>query len=277
MSFRLIAIDLDGTLLDREMNMPLASREAIRKATEKGVKVIIATGRMYRASLPFVKKLGLDTPLISYNGALVKGSADGKVHLHIPVPIECAKAIIDLARRNKLHLNFYHNDQLYVESLDKYGEDYAKRQNLTPEIIDDLMLLLNAEGPTKLLITCDDALVDKLAPELQEKFGNYLYIAKSWPTYLEIVNKIVSKGYALKFIAEMSNIDRDEVLAIGDHMNDLEMLEYAGVGVAVAKAQPALKEAADYIATSDNGVVETIEKFILSDKPNISEIMDKKR
>ncbi|KXS42895.1 MULTISPECIES: Cof-type HAD-IIB family hydrolase [unclassified Candidatus Frackibacter] len=265
MAYKLIAIDMDDTLLSDEFRMPVAVKDAIAQAVAQGVIVTIATGRMYSSALPYVKDLGLDIPIITYNGALVKEAISGQIVNHRPVPSRIVKEIIDLADKEEWHLNLYLNDKLYVNKLGAESEFYEEIAGIEALLIDDF-LEVSSQPSTKVLVISKDARqADEISKVLQNKFSEELNITKSKPRFIEIMQKGVSKGIALAELAADLGIKKSEIIAIGDSLNDLEMIQYAGLGVAVANAASEVKERADYITKSNEeaGVAEVIKKFVL--------------
>ncbi|MBM7624183.1 Cof-type HAD-IIB family hydrolase [Sporohalobacter salinus] len=266
MEYKLLAIDVDDTLLSDELVLSSRVKNKIRKAVEANVLVTIATGRMYSSALPYAKQLELGLPLITYNGALIKEAISGEVIDHQPIPVELAQEIGALADREDWHLNLYINDKLYVTksgpTVEKYEEISGMRATLVEEEITDFLV----QSPTKLLIIgSSPAQTEGILTRISDEFGDDLSITQSKSTFVEIMQQDVSKGVALKHLAKKFDIKRNEVIAIGDSLNDLEMIEYAGLGVAVANGADELKERSDYVTESneEDGVAGVIDKFIL--------------
>lgn len=269
MGTRLIAIDLDDTLLDRELTIPEEAREAIQAAVRRGIVVTLATGRMYESALPFALSLGLDVPLITYNGALIKTSISREVYRHICIPKGLAEEVIRYCQGHGLHVNLYFNDKLYVREASPEALDYQATRGVSLNVVGDLEEFLNRGflngDPTKLLVVADEHILGEHESVLHEMFRGKLSIVRSYPTYLEVVSRGVSKGEALRTLAGRFGIEREEVLAIGDNHNDVDMIEYAGVGVAVGNATAAVISGADYVTAGScgRGVAEAIRKFAL--------------
>ncbi|NLT94040.1 MAG: HAD family phosphatase [Clostridia bacterium] len=262
MTYKLIAVDLDDTLLRNDLTISDRAKRAIQAAMDKGTLVTFATGRMYRSALPYALALGLDLPLITYQGALVK-YADGRQVYHRPIDLSIAREIINLGKQWGIHINVYINDELYMETETQWGKDYAAKVRVPVNLL-DLPLGLN-QNPTKILFLDEPEVLDMAAQKLAERFKDAINLTKSKNTYLEISHPKATKGNALKELAQSLQIRREEVMAIGDNLNDLDMINYAGCGVAVGNAVQALKEAADFITgtNDDDGVAEAIEKLVL--------------
>lgn len=262
MEYKLIAIDLDDTLLRNDLTISPRAQKAIGAAMDRGILVTFATGRMYRSALPYALDLGLDLPLITYQGALVK-YADGREVHHRPIELNTAKQVIEFAKPAGLHINAYIDDELYMEADTKWGKKYAsiaKAPINYLELPNDLK-----DDPTKILFIGESDELDLMVLKLKEKFSETINVTKSKEIFLEVSHPKATKGNALKELAESLQIRAEQVIAIGDNMNDLDMIQYAGCGVAVGNAVEALKKAADLVAGSndDDGVAQAIEQLAL--------------
>ncbi|PRX28621.1 hypothetical protein BX659_11248 [Orenia metallireducens] len=269
MKYKLIAIDMDDTLLPSGLSISARTKEAIKAAEDKGVKVLIATGRMFSSALPHLKEMGLHGEVITYNGALVKEIDSANTILHKPVDLVSAHKIIDIVKKEDLHLNIYLDDILYVNKLGAEADYYEQISGIKPVLIkDDLNDFLESPSTKLLIVEEDIEKADAIEESLEKEFGDILNITRSKPKFIEIINKEVSKGNTLAQIVEDLGLSSEEVIAVGDSFNDLEMIEYAGLGVAVANAREKIKERADYITKSndEDGVAELIEKFILAEE-----------
>ncbi len=264
MTIKLVAIDLDDTLLNKSLTVSPRAAQAIRQAVEQGTVVTVATGRMYQSALPYARQLELDVPLITYNGALIKAVFSGKTFFHQPILPNIAADILALCRENGWHIHSYINDNLYVAEMNEKTQIYVKIAGVTPIVMGDKLYDLK-EAPTKMLIVDDPERMGQIADIFHRRFANQVYITSSKPKFLEFTHPQVNKGWAVSFLGEMLGIDRDEIMAVGDSGNDVPMLEYAGLGVAMGNAKPAVKAAADVVTLSsdDDGVAEAIEKYVL--------------
>ena len=264
MAVKLVAIDLDDTLLDSVFHISQAGKAAIKEAVGQGVVVTIASGRMFSAVLPIADELGIDVPLITYNGALIKSARSKEVSPHLPVPCDTAREVIRYAMENNLHINAYIDDVVYVNKMSEEAIMYRNRYDAKMVVVDDLLKFVQ-QDPTKLLIIAREDIAKSHVPLLRARFGDRLNIAISLPTFVEIVNKGASKGQALMALAGRFGIKREETMAIGDSENDIEMLKAAGLGVAVANASDEVKAEADYVtrACDGEGVAEAFDAFVL--------------
>ncbi len=265
--YKLLAVDLDNTMLNSRLMIPGDSRLAVEQARESGVCVTLATGRMFCSALPFARELGLEEYLMTYQGALVKHAVTGDVLLHRPVPFDLALEVIELVNRYGYHVNIYLDDIPYIARQTKESELYTSISRILMKEVGDLGVFLRERGqdPTKIVVVALEELIDRLLAEARAVFGDRLHISKSNPNFLEFSHPLGNKGDALAAIAEYYGVERDEVIAVGDSYNDLEMIDYAGLGVVVGNARPEIKARADYVCHSNDecGVAEVVEKFIL--------------
>ncbi|ACV64638.1 Cof-like hydrolase [Desulfofarcimen acetoxidans DSM 771] len=263
--YKFVAIDLDDTLLDKDLKISERARQAISRAKDRGVLVTLSTGRMYRSALPYARELEIDLPIITYQGALVKNPGTGETLAHYPLPLDYARQVISRGKSLGYHINVYVNDNLYIEKENPHSARYEKISGIAAQPVGDLSDFLNREDPTKVLISAEEQQLDALMEEFGRKFGANVHITKSKPYFLEFSHPLATKGHALSVLAGKYGVLREEVMAVGDSYNDLEMIDYAGLGVIVANARKDLKEHADYVtaASSGDGVAEAIEKFIL--------------
>ncbi|HHV94469.1 MAG TPA: HAD family phosphatase [Firmicutes bacterium] len=265
MAIKLVAMDIDDTLITDELTIPQKVREAIAAARAQGVKVVLATGRMLSSSVAFARELGLSEPLICYNGALIQGADDERPLVHHPVPLDLAREIVVVGKREGLHINAYIDEKMYVEELNKYTEFYSSFTKAVAHPVGDLLAFMD-KPPTKLLYVCEAEIAEKWWLTLRERYRGKLEVFRSKPQYVEFTALGVSKGAALRELAELYGLEPEEVMAIGDSFNDIPMLEYAGIGVAVANAPEAVRSRADYVTLSneEGGVAEAIYRFVLS-------------
>jgi hypothetical protein len=232
---------------------------------------------MYRSALRFHEAIGSDMPLISYQGAFIKDPQTNQLVGHWPVELNRALSLLDdlnaYASNDQLSIHIYVDDQLYVRKMTAQTAAYAERSQVEAEVVGDLreFLLANAEErpPTKILALSDTAeLVTEMLRVLKDRYTpQQLYLTKSVATFFEATNPIANKGTAVQHLAEnILGLNRSQVLAIGDNFNDLEMIEYAGIGVVMGNGAEGLKPLGDWVAPSveEDGVAVAIEKFVLS-------------
>ncbi|MDN7225756.1 Cof-type HAD-IIB family hydrolase [Planococcus sp. N064] len=262
--YKLVAIDLDGTLLTDDLIISPNTVTAIQRAVEAGTIVTIATGRMFSSAKLIALQLNLNVPLITYQGALVKDVNEKQVVYERIVPPHIAQKIIEISREKQLHLQLYQDDILYSavenDKLIAYAEAVKVPYRIEPNLIK-----LAEKGVTKLLFIEEPHVLDLLQGELQSLIGDFAHIAKSKKHYLEITHPEANKGNALLFLANMLGVERTEIIGIGDNYNDIELIAAAGLGVAMGNAVKEIKDMADYTTFSNNeeGVLHVLEKFVL--------------
>ncbi|XMB85224.1 Cof-type HAD-IIB family hydrolase [Mycoplasmatota bacterium WC44] len=264
MDYKLVAIDMDGTLLTPDLEISKQTIETTREVIAKGVMIILSTGRMYMAALPFAERLQLDVPLITCNGALIKCAKTKKEFYKKIITKKHYEAITNFCKKHQLSISVYKDDSIFIK--DKKNLPIHKQiDKAEPETVDDLNSIYD-HSVIKLLISSDNSYLLKLhINELYNLYKEKLTFYFSFPHFVEIVNKEANKRNALEFLANKYNIRQEEIIAIGDNFNDLDMIEYAGLGIAMGNAPHYLKEAADFVTHSndDDGVNYILEKFIL--------------
>lgn len=263
-TYRLIAIDVDDTLLTDDLIVTEGTKAALAEAAAQGCVVTLATGRMYSSAVQIAAQLALNVPIITYQGALIKNSIDGKVLYERPVPEDAALDVVSFAASRGLHLQGYVDDRLIArEDNDKIAA-YSKLARV-PYVVDPDFGAIARRGSTKLLMIDEPAALNAIIPELRDILGGRAHVTKSKPHYLEVVHPEATKGHALLHLAAHYGVAQEETIAVGDSWNDHEMIEAAGLGVAMANAVEPLKAAADYVTRSNNdeGVRAVVETFIL--------------
>lgn len=252
MDIKLIAFDLDGTLLDMKHQLHDKTIEAVKKVRQKEIRTLVATGRMYCSAKPHTDKLNVIDPVITYNGALVVDPQKNEEIFHSPIPFEIAKKITKMVIENEYHLQLYIDDQLFVAEENHFTDTYEEISGIKAQAVGDLDQFL-AEEPTKMLIIEEDE--DKqveINNFLIENFAEEIELSSSYPSFFEITKKGMSKAVPLKKLAAEYGLKREEIMAFGDGLNDLKMLQWAGIGVAMENAHPHLQEIADDIAPDHN-------------------------
>ncbi len=225
--------------------------------------MVVATGRMFRSVRPYLEQAGIDDPVVCYQGAVVADPATGEFLRHEPIPLELARETIHALAEEGFHVNCYVNDELYVSEVTPEAERYASFQSIPVHAVGDLAAWLS-EPPTKLVTIDDPDVLDGLEARLKERFAGRLYISKSLPFFLEFASPDVTKGSGLGFLAEHLGFTRERTVAFGDGENDVELLEWAGFGVAVANAHPRVLAVADWVCPSaaEEGVAQVIEAVL---------------
>lgn len=261
---RLAAFDLDGTLLNSEHAVSQKNREALQALAANDILVVLISGRMHRSIKPISDQIGLQNPIISYNGGMIRHATTGEVYYHTPIPAETAQAVVTDCRTENLHLNFCANDELYVAEKNAWSDLYEARTGVPATPIGDLRELAG-ETPTKLLVIHPPEKLAPLLKRFQTQYAESLYVTQTQAEYIEFMNPDVDKGRALTALAARYNIPMESVVAFGDSYNDESLLKTAGFGVAMANAVAPIQACADHItATNDaDGVAAAIWELIL--------------
>ncbi|MBE3557196.1 MAG: HAD family phosphatase [Firmicutes bacterium] len=264
MRYRLLALDLDDTLLYDDFSIADEEKRAVEAVVAAGGTVALATGRMYSAARKVAEELGIAAPIISYGGASAR-MADGTPIFVRNVPRELALQILEYARRYQIHIHAYAGDQLVGEQDDEILREYARVNRVDYHLV-DLEEAFSEEEPPKLLLIDQPERIDALQQALAANYGERLHLTKSKPYFLEVTHPEGTKGRALAALAAALGVNREEVFAIGDAPNDREMIAWAGLGVAVANATEAVRSIADRVVPSnkDHGVAYALMHLVLA-------------
>jgi Cof subfamily protein (haloacid dehalogenase superfamily) len=235
-SIRLLALDLDGTVISPDLQVDERDVEALGRAEAAGINVVACTGRPYPGAMIWVRRLALHGPFVCYQGAEIR-TPDGGTLLDQGLPREVAAGVIRYCEERDLHVQAYRDDQRIVAHDRPEARDYAHHAGMEMHVVGDLAEDLGPTTP-KLVILAPAATVDRTLPELQKAFADDVYAATSMPTYLEVTKKGATKARALSVLCERLGIERSETAAVGDGRNDIPMLEWADLGVAIAGSRP---------------------------------------
>lgn len=266
MGIQLVAIDLDGTLLNSAKQITDATAAILQAAAHtRGVKVVLATARPPRSVLPFYSLLGLDTPMINYNGALVCEPSSGRVLLHRPIPLKTAAGIVALARKL--------DPQVLVsaEVLDKWYTDRVDPLYMTatarmfgPDVVSPIGQWLT-ESVTKLMFAGPGPGLTELVKAIRRSFRYQVTVVQTEADLVQVTHATAGKAQALRVVAAELGVSRQHVMAIGDNANDVGMLQWAAIGVAMANASPEALAAADVVTDHHDadGAANAIRRLIL--------------
>jgi Cof subfamily protein (haloacid dehalogenase superfamily) len=239
------------------------TRDALRATHAAGIHVVLVTGRMFRATRPYALQAGLDDPLVCYQGAVVAEPVSGRWLRHEPIPLALARETIAAVNAEGFGLNCYVDDELYVAEITPEARQYADFQHLELHPVGDLLAWLR-EPPTKLVVIEDPEVLDGLKQRMRSRFDGRLYISKSLPHFLEFASPDVTKAAGLDFVAEHVGFTHEQTIAFGDGENDIELVDWAGYGIAVENADEQVKDVADFVCPSvdDQGVAQVLEAFL---------------
>ncbi|MEH7108310.1 MULTISPECIES: sugar-phosphatase [Bacillaceae] len=268
--YKLVAIDMDGTLLNDRKEVTNEVKDAIQAAKARGVKVVLCTGRPIVGVHSFIEDLKLneeDDYVITFNGALVQNTHTNEVVSQTSLTYGDLKVLYDLSKQIQSPLHFFDSDNLYTpnKEINRYTVHEAYMNQIPlhyrtlDEVPEDMMI-------PKVMFIDEPERLNKVIANIPNSFKEQYTMVQSAPFFLEILHPTVNKGNAVKQLAEKLSIKREEVICIGDGENDLSMVEYAGCGVAMGNAEPSVKKAAEFqtLSNNENGVAYAIEKLILN-------------
>ncbi len=257
------ACDLDRTLIGDDGLLRPRTLAAIARSRRAGIPVIVATGRMFRSVRPYLEQAGIDDPVVCYQGAAVVDPVDGAFLLHEPLEVETARKAIGLLVEAGYPPNCYVDDRLFVASHTEYSRMYSEFQHLPVTEVGDLMAWLE-RPPTKLVAVANPEEIPALRAMLVEQLGGSVFLTTSLPHLLELGNPEASKGSGLAFVAGRLGLAAESVVSFGDGENDIELIEWAGFGIAVEDANPLLLARAAGVCPGarDEGVASVIDAYL---------------
>ncbi|HLR35993.1 MAG TPA: Cof-type HAD-IIB family hydrolase [Tissierellales bacterium] len=274
MKYELIAIDMDGTLLNSDNEISSRNKRAIKKAKSLGANIILSTGRLFTSANEYAESLGLTTPIISCNGAFVAEKGKSNVIYDSAINKDVAKEVIKMSEKEEVYYHFYDDETFYLTEKNASSElfkGWTGEKNIYHGVDYQVMKAPLKEIEKNQIRVYKYIVVDRDIERLlkfRKKISqiNGVEIASSWSNNIEIMNKGVTKGNGLKLLCEKFNIPTSKVIAIGDNENDISMLKMAGLGVAMENGEEKAKEYADYITDNNDrdGVAKVIEKFVLN-------------
>ncbi|MDR0655631.1 MAG: Cof-type HAD-IIB family hydrolase [Treponema sp.] len=268
MPIRLLALDLDDTLLRSDLSISYRTRSVIKKAQGAGVVVTLASGRAPVAMEDFSRLLGMNRRpgyLICNNGTVIRETNTGKTIFERRIKVETALSAFDLAAAEGFAVQIYEDDIMYVSRSNEFADTDQKLTGLRQVVVENFRGMV-AQGVYKLIIPGDPMLLSPLESILRTYLGSDITLFTSRPYFLELLPAGTDKGTALAKVAETFGIKQEEVLAIGDSLNDEAMIRWAGIGVAMANGDERIKNIASLVTkktNDDDGIVEVIEKYVL--------------
>lgn len=257
--YRAVYLDLDGTLLDPDREIPQKAKEILCELVDRKVRVGVATGRMYRSAAPYVRAIRSNAPLIIYNGARIVTPQDGRILWRTSLGAWAARLGLEAGRKAGVHINLYLGSDLYMEKEDPLGREFLFKENLTALYTDDLTELLSKD-PVKILFIGPNHRLLELDTMLRAEIADQASLTFSERTYLEMLPLGVSKGNALALACQMLKMDPADAVTFGDAPNDSAMLRLAGLGIAMGNADANVKSAARYVTGPNHlgGVAEAL-------------------
>lgn len=267
----LIALDIDGTLIGDDLVIGPDTRRAVAAARRRGIPVSIVTGRMVSSAMRFARELGLDGPIVGYQGGLIRAMPEpgtnrvGRLLRHQPLAASTARDIIAWTSAHGLDPHVNHLERFILRADDPYADDYSAFMGAPAELVPDLATSID-HPVTKVLAAGEPPLPEALASEATERYHGMADVTISHPRFLEFVAPGVSKGRAVRWLARHFRVPLGATLAIGDQWNDLEMIAEVGHGTAMPTAPAPVQAVARYIAPplAEEGVARMIEALVLA-------------
>ncbi|WP_040951593.1 Cof-type HAD-IIB family hydrolase [Gorillibacterium massiliense] len=263
MNYKVIALDVDGTLITDDHRLTEKTREAVRAMHSQGAKVVLCTGRGGNSAAPVLEQLGLEGVMITHNGAVVIDYARREVLYSCAIELEEIRPVIAYCRDKGIHFDLCSPYELYVDRITDKERAMYSRFELTPlevenvELVDDMVVKFTLFGPEEVM--------DQVERDW-ETIGSPLRKIRSGVQFIDIMSPSVSKGDALKHVCEGWGIAAEEAMAIGNYYNDIEMIEWAGLGVAMLNSPDGVKERADVVtavSNNEDGVAQAIYTYAL--------------
>lgn len=261
--YKLLALDIDGTLLNSSGEVSESTKQAIKRVQGENVLVTISTGRPVQGVHKYIKLLNLQAPIITYNGAMIIDSKTNEVIYEQNLETLDARQVIELGNSYDTTMIVWSNNQLHVNRIDDDIRNYQAMSGEIPILIEDYEKVY-AQGITKIIWVNNPNKLIAFQEELKGLVNESVTFVTSKAHYLEFFNKKVSKAKALEFIGSKFNISKDEMIAIGDGNNDIDMIDYVGMGVAMENATESVKSVSNYITTSNDheGIFNALKELI---------------
>jgi Cof subfamily protein (haloacid dehalogenase superfamily) len=268
---RLIALDIDGTIIGDDHEVTKRTIKAVRAAMDRDVAVSLVTGRMVSSAMRFARELELTGPVVGYQGGLIRAIPEpdsrrlGKLLLHTPLPAEIARRILAWTRERGMDPHVNHLERFILRADDPRADDYSAFMGAKAELVPDLVEAIT-HPVTKILAVGEPPLPVEVAPAARAEFAGLADVTISHPRFLEFVAPGVSKGRAVRWLARRLRIPLGATLAIGDQWNDFEMIAEVGHGTAMPSAPPEVRAAARYVARplEEDGAARMIEALVLA-------------
>ena len=266
---KIVTIDLDGTLFDKDKNITWENKLAIAKCHDLGVKIVIATGRPISGVLPVLNELGLNSTsdyAIIYNGTQIINVGSGEVISSTFITGDVVKELYAESLRLGVYIHAFRiNGELITTKHNPYTDVESKINHVEDHLF-DFNKIKDDDKFIKCMLVDSEENITRIMKEVNEKYYTEYSMVRSSKIFLEFLKKGVEKGSALKSLASYLNVKMEDTMAIGDAGNDISMIKAAGIGVAMNNAFPEVKEIADYITENDNnnsGVAEALNKFVI--------------
>ena len=263
MQYRMIALDIDGTIRSRDYPLSDRTRRAIARVEDTGAVVTLATGRVFRTAVSSTAELNLRSPIASFQGAQVTDPVTEEVLWHRPLTRDMVHMALDALAPWDVAVMGYLGDQVYFSRLTPWAEGYRSRNKLDANVVADLRELASCDL-SRLVVVGEPDQIPQVATALQARFDSQLYVTRSLPEFCEILHPEGGKDKALEWLCGYLGIRRDETIAFGNGYNDVPMIRWAGLGVAVGGAVSDVLEVADEVVPpiEEDGVAQFLEGLL---------------
>jgi len=275
MNYRIIALDLDGTLTNSKKEIPASTLHALLDIQEKGYKVVLASGRPTPGMRDLAKKLQLGrygSYILSYNGGEITECSTNRVVYKKTLPREIVPEIFAFAKAHNIGLLTYTDDCIITGTvIDRFMEKESAINGLPIKFVPNFTEYVDFDI-NKCLLTGEPDYLASMEIKLNEIYGTSFNIYRSEPFFLEFMPQNIDKAHGLNILLSDIGLTPEQLICCGDGYNDITMIEFAGLGIAMENAQERVKSVADYITRSndDNGILHVIEKFIWKHSPAVS-------
>lgn len=269
MKYKILVLDLDGTLTNKKKEITEHTRETLIRAQEAGIKIVLASGRPTYGIMPLARQLELDKYegyILAYNGGQIIDCKTGELMYENVLDPEVYPYLYECAKNNGFQILSYKDEYIVSENADdQYVQHEAFLNRMASKTVENFLDVINFPV-AKCLIVGDPEPLAQLEPVMKKELESKMNVFRSEPFFLELVPKGIDKARCLAVLLEELGMTPDEMMACGDGFNDLSMIEYAGLGVAMDNAQEVVKQAANYITLSneEDGVAHAVEKFMLN-------------
>jgi Cof subfamily protein (haloacid dehalogenase superfamily) len=277
MKYKMIAMDMDGTLLTTEKEVSERTKKILKQAADMGVKLVVCTGRIFASAKIYAELIGTKAPIIASNGAYIREKDRDEVIYKKNLTKDEIIKTVGIVKEYGFYPHLFTTDTLYSEKFifsskayDKWNEGLPEEKKVKIRIVEDLEKVVEYDDEIfKVVVLADMDDIEKLRALRREiETSLDVDVMSSWINNIEVVSHGISKGNAVKILADYYCLEPEEIICVGDNENDLSMIQYAGMGIAMGNATEELKAAAKYITDTndEDGVANAIEKFILSQK-----------
>lgn len=249
MKFRMIALDVDGTLIDDHFMIQPKTKALLKALHDQGVEIALCTGRNPSGAIPLMEEMGITGPVVTHNGAFSLHSSTREIYGVLGFQMAELKEIVNFCRERNIHFDVNTPLHLYVEKMDDALASLYQAYFAEPILLDDIFTL--NEEVVKFTLVAEENVIDDLVDEVRERFPQFHSI-RSGENYIDLMHPKASKGYGLQIVTEKLGIPLNKVIAFGNYYNDIEMLQEVGLGIAMENSPPEVKKAAGAVTRSNN-------------------------